>query len=151
MEYLFHQLYKQHDPRFWIITVGFVVLFLAGIIGYLKNRFIYDSILKSTYLHLWLFGVFPLFIFSWIGFLLDDLYSDMFLVISLYWMGISILLFRRYTLIFLQRIPENCNNPVLQRQRVFMNEAKNYMTAYLIGAIYFFAMGTFSLYLLLTK
>ena len=61
MEALFYQIYKQHDPRFWIITVGLVILFLAGIIGHLKNRFMYTSALKSAHLQLWLLGVFPLF------------------------------------------------------------------------------------------
>ncbi|WP_281539640.1 hypothetical protein [Selenomonas noxia] len=151
MEDLLQQICKPYDPIFWIITIGLVILFLAGIIGYLKNRVIYTAVLKSAYLHLWLLGVFPLFIFIWVSLLLDGFYSDIFLVASLYWMGISLILFRQYILTFLQSISKECNNPTLQQQWVFMNEMKRYITAYLIGAIYFFSMGTFSLYLLLTK
>ena len=150
METLFYQIYKQHDPRFWIITVGLVILFLAGIIGHLKNRFMYTSALKSAYLQLWLLGVFPLFSFMWIG-MLDMPCSNTFLVLTLYWFGISIVLSWRHTLIFLQEIPKECNNPILRRQWVFMNELKKHFIAHLVGVIYFFAMGTMSLYLLLTK
>jgi hypothetical protein len=150
MESLYAQIFEQDDPRFWVFTIGIIVLSGAGVIGYWKNRAVYSPILKSAYLQLLLLGVFPLFIIMWIG-MLDVPYADIFLVVSLYWMGITLILLRRHTIIFFQEIPKDCSHPVLQKQWIVMDKLKGHSIFYLIGVVYFFSMGTFSLYLLLTK
>ena len=150
MEFLFARIYEQDDPRFWIFTIGIIILSGAGVIGYLKNRELYSPILKSAYLQLLLLGMFLLFIIMWIG-MLDVPYADIFLVVSLYWMGITLILLRRHTIIFFQEIPKDCSHPVLQKQWIVMDKLKEHSIFYLVGVVYFFAMGTFCLYLLLTK
>ena len=150
MEFLFARIYEQDDQRFWIFTIGIIILSGAGVIGYLKNRELYSPILKSAYLQLLLLGMFLLFIIMWIG-MLDVPYANLFLVISLYWMGITLILFRRFTIIFFQEIPKDCSHSVLHQQWIFMDKLKKHSIFYLVGVVYFFAMGTFCLYLLLTK
>ena len=150
MEFLFARIYEQDDPRFWIFTIGIIILSGAAVIGYLKIRTLYSGILKNSYLYFLLLGLFPLFSLMWIG-MLNAPYSDIFLAVSLYWIGIALILLQHHASIFLQEIPKDCSNPILQQQWILMNKIKEQIIFCFVGVIYFFAMGTCFLCFLLTN
>jgi hypothetical protein len=78
---------------------------------------------------------------AWIG-MLFDVCAKMLAVVTLYLMGVSIILLRRYALIFLREMPKIHDCPHLKYQLQLMQEIKDHSVIYYIGVIYFFLMGT---------
>ena len=133
--------YEQNSINFWIYTICLLIILSVTITIYIKIKSIYPVVVKQSFLHLILLGILPTTMIAWIG-MLFDVCAKMLAVVTLYLMGVSIILLRRYALIFLREMPKIHDCPHLKYQLQLMQEIKDHSVIYYIGVIYFFLMGT---------
>lgn len=137
----------QQDLGFWLCTLCIIIIIGGVVWNYVKMSSLWTPTVKRAFLYLTLLGILPCLITGWF-FLLGVGYTREFTVAIFYCTGFSCILLRKYALSFLQELSKMPKYPHSKYHLYILNEIKQNKILYLVFTIYFFLMGTASLYIL---